>query len=146
NKMSEQKGDWENTSLILLCNTLNDSLFSCSLKALYKLEIISSVGKYNALSEHENSESFVYRHEEGSKSYETIALRFGKIKYVIATTSNNTNIDFLVTLRNKMSEQKGDWENTSLILLCNTLNDSIRGGSRDLIGEGLPLHVNQITD
>lgn len=105
-------------------------------------EIISSL--YNALSEHENSESFVYRHEEGSKSYETIALCFGKIKYVIATTSNNTNIDFLVTLRNKMSEQKGDWENTSLILLCNTLNDSIRGGSRDLIGEGLPLHVNQI--
>ncbi|MGQ0439069.1 hypothetical protein ACT4UT_16395 [Bacillus sp. B-TM1] len=32
-------------------------------------EIISSL--YNALSEHENSESFVYRHEEGSKSYET---------------------------------------------------------------------------
>lgn len=105
-------------------------------------EVISSL--YNALNENDNCEPFVYRHEEGSKSYETIALRFGKIKYVIATTSNNTNIDFLVTLRNEMSKQKGDWENTSLILLCNTLNDSIRGGSRDLIGEGLPLHVNQI--
>ncbi|SIQ07690.1 DNA phosphorothioation-dependent restriction protein DptH [Bacillus cereus] len=105
-------------------------------------DVISSL--YNALNENDNCEPFVYRHEEGSKSYETIALRFGKIKYVIATTSNNTNIDFLVTLRNEMSKQKGDWENTALILLCNTLNDSIRGGSRDLIGEGLPLHVNQI--
>ena len=75
---------------------------------------------------------------------ETIALTFDNIKYVIATTNHDTNIDFLVTLRNEMSEQKGDWKNTSLILLCNTLNDSIRGGSRNLTGEGLPLHVSQI--
>ncbi len=105
-------------------------------------DIIS--GLYNNLNKYENSEPFVYRHEEGSKSYKTIALLFGKMRYVIATTSNNTNIDFLVTLRNEMSKQKGQWENTSLILLCNTLNDSIRGGSRNLTGEGLPLHVNQV--
>ncbi len=43
-----------------------------------------------------------------------------------------------------MSEQVGQWKNTSLIFLCNTLNDSIRGGSRDLTGEGLPLHVSEI--
>jgi DNA phosphorothioation-dependent restriction protein DptH len=104
-------------------------------------EIISSL--YQAIGNHASNVPFHYRHKEGSKSYETYALQFGKIKYVIATT-NNTNIDFLVTLRNEMSEQKGDWENTSLILLCNTLNDSIRGGSRDLTGEGLPLHVSQI--
>ena len=91
-----------------------------------------------------NSEPFIYRHEAGSKSYETIALKFGDIKYVIATTNDNTTIDFLVTLRNEMSEQLGQWENTSLIFLCNTLNDSIRGGSRDLTNEGLPLHVSQI--
>lgn len=104
-------------------------------------EIISSL--YQAIGNHESKVPFPYRHKEGSKSYETYALQFGKIKYVIATT-NKTNIDFLVTLRNEMSEQKGDWENTSLILLCNTLNDSIRGGSRDLTGEGLPLHVSHI--
>ncbi|MBY0099450.1 DNA phosphorothioation-dependent restriction protein DptH [Mesobacillus maritimus] len=104
-------------------------------------EVISSL--YQAIGSHKNKVPFHYRHKEGSKSYETYALQIGKIKYVIATT-NNTNIDFLVTLRNEMSEQKGDWENTSLILLCNTLNDSIRGGSRDLTGEGLPLHVSNI--
>src|SRR5690606_30043338 len=37
-----------------------------------------------------------------------------------------------------------EWENTSIIFLCDTLNDSIRGGSRDLTNEGLPLHVSQI--
>ncbi|SFB98970.1 DNA phosphorothioation-dependent restriction protein DptH [Bacillus sp. OV322] len=104
-------------------------------------EVISSL--YREIGNNESKVPFHYRHKEGSKSYETYALQFGKIKYVIATT-NNTNIDFLVTLRNEMSEQKGGWENTSLILLCNTLNDSIRGGSRDLTGEGLPLHVSQI--
>lgn len=104
-------------------------------------EIIANL--YQAIGNHDSKIPFSYRHNEGTKSYETFALQLGKIKYVIATT-NNTNIDFLVTLRNKMSEQKEEWENTSLILLCNTLNDSIRGGSRDLTGEGLPLHVSQI--
>jgi len=99
---------------------------------------------YEVLEEQENGESFIYKHEAGSSAYETIALKFGNIKYVIATTKDNTTIDFLVTLRNEMSEQLGQWENTSLIFLCNTLNDSIRGGSRDLTNEGLPLHVSQI--
>ncbi len=97
-----------------------------------------------SLKKQENSEPFIYQHNMGSKPYQTIALKFGDINYVIATTNDDTNIDFLVTLRNEMSEQTGNWKNTSLILLCNTLNDSIRGGSRDLTGEGLPLHVSQI--
>lgn len=105
-------------------------------------EIIASL--YEALAEKVNSETFNYQHDQGSKPYQTMALHFGNIKYVIATTNHNTNIDFLVTLRNEMSKQEGSWENSSLILLCNTLNDSIRGGSRDLTGEGLPLHVSQI--
>ncbi|WP_158591822.1 DNA phosphorothioation-dependent restriction protein DptH [Oceanobacillus halophilus] len=104
--------------------------------------IISNL--FEALEKQANSVPFNYRHDKGLKSYETIALEFGDTKYVIATTNNDTNIDFLVTLRNEMSEQTGIWQKTSLILLCNTLNDSIRGGSRDLTGEGLPLHVSQI--
>lgn len=99
---------------------------------------------YEVLKSEKSSEPFVYQHEEGSKPYETIALKFGQVKYVIARTSEKTTIDFLVTLRNEMSEQSGQWENTSLIFLCDTLNDSIRGGSRDLTNEGLPLHVSQI--
>lgn len=99
---------------------------------------------YEVLKKQPNSEPFVYQHKVGLNAYETIALQFGGMKYVIATTNDNTTIDFLVTLRNEMSEQLGQWENTALIFLCNTLNDSIKGGSRDLTNEGLPLHVSQI--
>ena len=77
-------------------------------------------------------------------TYETIALTYGKQKYVIASTLDNTHIDFLVTLRNLMSEQKGPWENASLIIITENTLDSIQGGSKDLTSEGMPLHVSQI--
>ncbi|SES25538.1 DNA phosphorothioation-dependent restriction protein DptH [Psychrobacillus sp. OK032] len=105
-------------------------------------ELVSSL--YEVLKAQKNSEQFSYLHEAGLKSYETIALSYGEYKYVIATTNENTTVDFLVTLRNEMSRQLGQWKNTSIILLCNTLNDSIKGGSRDLTSEGLPLHVSEI--
>lgn len=76
--------------------------------------------------------------------YETIALTYGKQKYVIASTLDNTHIDFLVTLRNLMSEQKGSWENASLVIITENTLDSIQGGSKDLTSEGMPLHVSQI--
>lgn len=91
-----------------------------------------------------HAEKFVYQHESGLSKYETFSLDFNETKFVIASTNDNTSIDFLVTLRNEMSEQKGQWKNTALIMICNTINDSIKGGSRDLTSEGLPLHVSQI--
>jgi len=105
-------------------------------------ELVSCL--YEVLMNLENSDPFIYTHEEGLNSYKTFALRYGDYKYVIATTNDNTTVDFLVTLRNEMSKQLGQWKNTSIILICNTLNDSIRGGSRDLTSEGLPLHVSEI--
>lgn len=99
---------------------------------------------YEVLKERQESKLFLYQHREGLQIYETIALTFGDMTYVIATTSFNTNIDFLVTLRNEMSEQKGKWKNTSLLFISNTLNDSIRGGSIDVTSEGFPLHVKQL--
>lgn len=91
-----------------------------------------------------HAEKFVYQHESGLSKYETFALEFNHTKFVIASTNNKTSIDFLVTLRNEMSKQKGKWKNTALILICNTMKDSIQNGHRDLTSEGLPLHVSQI--
>src|SRR5699024_487034 len=99
---------------------------------------------YNVLKERGESEVFPYQHREGLEVYETIAFTFGSMTYVIATTDSNTTIDFLVTLRNAMSEQKGQWKNTSLLFISNTLNDSIRGGSIDITSEGFPLHVREL--
>src|SRR5699024_4226987 len=99
---------------------------------------------YNVLKERGESEVFPYQHREGLEVYETIAFTFGSMTYVIATTDSNTTIDFLVTLRNAMSERKGQWKNTSLLFISNTLNDSIRGGSIDITSEGFPLHVREL--
>ncbi|KQS37702.1 hypothetical protein ASG02_12050 [Exiguobacterium sp. Leaf196] len=102
------------------------------------------VEMYNALSNLSTSKPFQYRHPSGTRTYETISLEYGSQKFVIAATGIDTSIDFLVTLRNEMSEQKGIWKGTSLVLLSDTLNDSIRGGGRNLMSEGLPLHVSQM--
>lgn len=91
-----------------------------------------------------NADEFIYQHDSGVSKYETFSLNFNGTKFVIASTNNHTSIDFLVTLRNEMSEQKDQWKNAALIMICNTLNDSIKGGSRDLTSEGLPLHVSQV--
>lgn len=96
-----------------------------------------------AVQEQDAAEAFLYE-AEGEEPYETVALRFGDYKYVFATTLNNTHLDFIVNLRNEMSEQKGIWKNTSIIMISDKMLDSIRGGSRNLTAEGLPLNASQI--
>lgn len=96
-----------------------------------------------AVQELDAAEAFLYE-AEGEEPYETVALRFGDYKYVFATTLNNTHLDFIVNLRNEMSEQKGIWKNTSIIMISDKMLDSIRGGSRNLTAEGLPLNASQI--
>ncbi len=98
---------------------------------------------YDALSGLSVSETFTYKHPFGKENYVTNSLNFSTGKLVIAS-SLDTDIDYLVTLRNEMSEQSGQWSNTSLMILTDTLNDSIRGGSIDLTSEGRPLHISKI--
>ncbi len=99
---------------------------------------------YNALKELPETDLFKYTHDKGDQEFKTISLNYENIKYVIATTGPNTTEDFLVTLRNEMSKQLNQWENTSLVLLCDIVKDSILGGSISLTKEGLPLHIKQI--
>lgn len=96
-----------------------------------------------AVNELPQAEPFVFQIEE-EESYETTALRFGDYKYVFATTLNQTHLDFIVNLRNEMSEQQGIWKNTSIIMISDKMLDSIRGGGRNLTTEGLPLNASQI--
>ena len=56
-----------------------------------------------------------------------VALKFGQmLDTLLQQLLTIQQLTFLVTLRNEMSEQLGQWENTSLIFLCDTLNDSIQ--------------------
>ncbi|TCI65747.1 DNA phosphorothioation-dependent restriction protein DptH [Exiguobacterium sp. SH0S1] len=98
---------------------------------------------YDALSALNVANIFTYKHPFGNEDYVTTSLNFSSGKLVVAS-SFDTDIDFLVTLRNEMSEQIGQWANTSLLVLTDNLNDSIRGGSIDLTSEGRPLHISKI--
>ena len=99
---------------------------------------------YDVLSQYERSESFRYQHKQGSP-YVTFSLQIpGKVPVVVAATTENVTPDFLVTLRNQVSEQKGIWANTALLSICHETLDSIRGGSSDLQKEGMPFNVKSI--
>ena len=52
------------------------------------------------------SETFTYKHPFGKENYVTNSLNFSTGKLVIAS-SLDTDIDYLVTLRNEMSELSG---------------------------------------
>ncbi|MEI4615255.1 MULTISPECIES: DNA phosphorothioation-dependent restriction protein DptH [Bacillus cereus group] len=98
----------------------------------------------DALQVLEEASAYSYESPDGKSEYKTIALRYGNAKFVIASTLDNTHVDFIVTLRNKMSEQQGDWENASIIMISNKKLDSIRGGSVNLTAEGFPLHSSSM--
>lgn len=105
--------------------------------------VVDVVDALRALPE---ADTFNYTTPGASEVYSTDALRYGNHTYVIATTLDGTHIDFIVTLRNLMSEQRGEWKNTSLVIISDNLLDSISGGSKDLTSEGMPLHASQMVN
>ncbi|UJF32662.1 DNA phosphorothioation-dependent restriction protein DptH [Paenibacillus hexagrammi] len=82
---------------------------------------------------------FTYTHEQGT-AYSTICFELQNVKLVIANTSNEVNPDFLVTLRNQVGEQQGEWSGAALFSIVSRPLDSISGGSSDLQKDGMPLH------
>ena len=74
--------------------------------------------------------------------YSTVSFMVNKLKIVIANTDEKVTNDFLVTLRNKVGEQKGIWENTALLFVCDDVLDSIVGGASSLTKTGSPFHPN----
>ena len=88
---------------------------------------------------------FSYTHEKSHKKYDTFAIRIGGINLVVSE-SLSINVDYLVTLRNQVASQQGDWENTALLVICTEGIDSINKGMRDLQKEGMPLNIKSISD
>lgn len=87
--------------------------------------------------------TFEYNYENGD-NFETYYININdKFKLIVADSSSVT-MDYLVTLRNASSEQKGKWENTVLLIIGHDINDSIQEGMRDLQKEGMPLHFKTI--
>lgn len=64
---------------------------------------------------------------------------------IIANTGEHVTNDFLVTLRNRVGDQLGEWEGKALISLITDDLDSISGGSISLQSEGMPLHPGELS-
>lgn len=100
---------------------------------------------YDILNHAPNVADFSYQHHENSSPYETFGIKINDILVIVAATINHVTPDFLVTLRNKVGEQKDKFQNTALLCICHETLDSIRGGNSDLQKEGMPFHVKTIT-
>ena len=73
--------------------------------------------------------SFNYKHEDGQNEYKTFSLLINGVNLVVAK-STNIKTDFLVTLRNQVTNQEGVWRETALLIICNEQLDSISNGMK----------------
>lgn len=88
--------------------------------------------------------TFKFQYNYGNP-YETYSISFNTLKLVIASSDNVTS-DYLVTLRNAVTEQKEVWENTALLIIGVNLIDSIQNGMKDLQKKSMPFNINSLTD
>lgn len=88
---------------------------------------------------------FTYTHEISKKVFNTYYIDINGVKLVVAN-SLSVNVDYLVTLRNQVTSQKGDWVDTAILVICHEAIDSIYNGMRDLQKEGMPFNVKYISE
>lgn len=90
-------------------------------------------------------QNFIYKHNNSDKEFKTFSLKINNINLVIVE-STSINIDYIVTLRNQVTEQKDVWKNTALLVICHKSIDSIYNGMRNLQNKDMPLNVNSISN
>lgn len=88
---------------------------------------------------------FSYTHKLGKDTFTTYYISINGVKLVIANSYKVTP-DFLVTLRNQVTEQKDVWENSALLVLCNDAIDSIYNGMSNLMKKGSAFDVVSISN
>jgi DNA phosphorothioation-dependent restriction protein DptH len=91
------------------------------------------------------TEEYPYQHEHGSP-YITFCIKINEVQVVVAATIDDITPDFLVTIRNAVSEQDGQWAKTALIIISHLSLDSIEGGSKNLQQKGMPFNIQSITN
>ena len=103
---------------------------------------------YNSIKEygekHSSLRDFAFKHEKGDE-FTTFSIDCDGIDLVIVE-STTISEDYLVTLRNQVSAQKGPWQNTALLIIYDEAKDSIFNGMGNLATEGMPLNINYISE
>ncbi|WP_318636108.1 DNA phosphorothioation-dependent restriction protein DptH [Bacillus aerolatus] len=93
------------------------------------------------------TDTFSYKLKSG-EDYTTPLISYERTPdLIIAYNSPEITPDFLVTLRNRVSDQEVGtvWEGKSLLLLITGELDSITGGSISLQSENMPFHTNELS-
>lgn len=79
-------------------------------------------------------------------NFSTINFNLEHSDVIFVFISEEITHDFLVTLRNKVSNQENIWKNKSVVFVINEDLDSITGGSFDLSKQGAPFHQTTLRD
>ena len=90
------------------------------------------------------TENFTYQHR-GGEAFESYAIILKDIR-VVVVKNTNVNNDYIVTLRNRVIDQNKEWENTALLVICDSTIDSIYNGMDDLQKGDMPLNSNTIAN
>lgn len=77
-------------------------------------------------------------------AYSTIGYQKQDTNILFVAPINTITQDFLVTVRNRVNENSGDWENTAVFFVVYDALDSIIGGSYDMSQKDAPFNVNTI--
>ncbi len=102
-----------------------------------------SLELFNELSKNASKEKF---HIYNEYYFNAHVFKAQGLKFILVQSLESITPDFLVTLRNKVSEQDIGWEKTCLLFVLYETLDSIRFGSKDLSSNGFPLNFESIKE
>lgn len=104
---------------------------------------------YNVITNDPKAKDFEYKYEDEENQYNTYKTKFIEVngkKLIIAATVNNITPNYLIILRNMLDEKVEEFENASILFVFNEEIDSILGGAKNLLEEGQPLYIGDISN
>lgn len=76
--------------------------------------------------------------------YSTVGLEKDGVKVLFVAPIKGITQDFLVTVRNRVNANQGEWKNTAVFFIVYDTLDSIIGGSFDVSQKDAPFHIKTI--
>ncbi|MGO4937743.1 helicase HerA domain-containing protein [Fundicoccus sp. Sow4_H7] len=78
--------------------------------------------------------------------FETVGYQSNGVKILFVAPINNVTADFLVTVRNRVNANQGEWKNTAVFFMVHNALDSIVGGAYDVSQKDAPFNSKKIED
>ena len=91
-----------------------------------------------------SKEQKVHKFVSNEFNFETIYYKLKDTKVIFIFANEGVTHDFLVTIRNKISLQKNEWEDSIAVFMIKEDLDSITGGAFDLSKQGAPFNNSSL--